>query len=253
MEWLILSSGAFLAGLIDAVVGGGGLVQVPLLLTVLPNVAIPILFGTNKISSVAGTASAAWQFARKVEISRQIAYPAAGFALFGSALGAAAVSFFPANATKPLVLVLLVVVGAYTFLKPGFGQLHAERINHRLDKTKAGCFGAGIGFYDGFFGPGAGSFLVFGFVRIFGMDMLRATATAKIVNVATNMAAIVYFVSHAGVLWKLGAGMAVANVAGAQLGARLAVRHGNGFIRGLLLVVVSGLIAKLSWDLFSGR
>ncbi|MBS1208483.1 MAG: hypothetical protein H6R19_881 [Proteobacteria bacterium] len=251
MEWLLLLAGAFLAGLIDAVVGGGGLVQLPLLLAVFPSVGIPILFGTNKISSIAGTASSAWQYSRKVSISYRLALPASLAALIGAASGAAVVSFLPNHALKPMVLVLLVVVGVYTWFKPEFGRRVVQRREWTWPRLLAVLLGFGLGFYDGFFGPGTGSFLIFGFVRLFGMDMLHASASAKLVNFATNLAALVFFLSHDGVLWQVGLAMACANIAGAQVGTWMAVRHGNAFIRWLLLTVVSVLAIKLAWDIFS--
>lgn len=248
MEWSILAAGAFLAGLIDAVVGGGGLIQLPLLLAVFPGVSIPVLFGTNKMSSIAGTASALWQYSRKIRIPWKLALPASMAALIGAAAGAATVSYLPPAAMRPMVLVLLIVVGAYTWFKPQFGtdSVHHERRSPRL---LASLLGGSIGFYDGFFGPGTGSFLIFGFVRMFGMDMLHASASAKLVNFATNFAALSFFLLHEGVMWQLGLVMACANILGAQVGTRLAVRHGNHFIRWLLLIVVVVLIIKLSLDL----
>lgn len=250
MEWLLLIGGAFLAGLIDAVVGGGGLIQLPLLLAVFPAVSIPVLFGTNKLSSIAGTASAAVQYSRTVSIPFRIVWPASVAALLGAAMGAATVSFLSSQLLKPMVLVLLLSVAAYTWFKPEFGADSVARADIRWPRAIACAIGFGLGFYDGFFGPGTGSFLIFAFVRIFGLDMLRASASAKLVNLATNFAALVFFLFHDGVLWQMGLLMACANVAGAQLGARLAVRHGNVFVRQLLLLVVSVLILKLSWDLF---
>jgi len=249
MDYFLLVSGAFLAGLIDAVVGGGGLVQLPLLLAVFPEVAIPVLFGTNKLSSIAGTASSVWHYSRKISIPWRLALPASTSALIGSGLGAAAVSFLPAAAMRPMVLILLVIVGAYTWFKPEFGK-HSLAHERKFPRLLACLLGAGLGFYDGFFGPGTGSFLIFGFVRLFGMDMLHASASAKLVNFATNLAALTFFLTHEGVLWQLGLTMACANVLGAQVGTRLAVRHGNHFIRWLLLSVVTLLIMKLAWDLF---
>ncbi len=247
-DFLLLGAGAFLAGLIDAVVGGGGLIQLPLLLAVMPEAGIPVLFGTNKLSSIAGTASAAWQYARKIQIPWDVARPASVAALFAAAAGAATVSFIPAAALRPMVLVLLLLVGSYVLFKPGFGQQKASIFPSVSRKRMAVLVGSVLGFYDGFFGPGTGSFLIFAFVRWFGMDMLHASATSKFVNLATNFAALLYFVSHEGVLWKVGLLMALANIAGAQVGARLAVRRGNGFVRILLLVVVTALLLKLGWD-----
>lgn len=249
MEWLILPAGAFLAGLIDAVVGGGGLVQLPLLIAVMPGTPIPILFGTNKLSSIAGTASAAWQYSRRIRIPWDLALPASTAALLGAAGGAAVVSFLPSAALRPLVLIMLLLVGTYTWFKPDFGKDHRPPMIVKARRSAAAMMGLLIGFYDGFFGPGTGSFLIFGFVRLFGLDMLHASAASKFVNLATNFAALCFFLMHDGALWKLGLTMACANILGAQIGTRLAVRHGNRFIRLLLLLVVAVLIMKLSWDL----
>jgi uncharacterized membrane protein YfcA len=250
VEWTLLLCGAFFAGLIDAVVGGGGLIQLPLLLSVFPLTPIPILFGTNKISSIGGTASAAWQYSRKVKIPYQIAIPASVAALMGAFLGAATVSVLPTQALKPAVIILLLVVGLYTGLKPEFGKVSQSSIVAPARRMVSALLGLGLGFYDGFFGPGTGSFLIFGFVRLFGMDMLHASASAKLVNFSTNFAALLFFIAHDGLLWQVGIAMAAANILGSQLGARLAVRHGNGFVRYFLLCVVMVLVVKLCWDMF---
>lgn len=249
MEYLLLGGGAFLAGLVDAVVGGGGLIQLPLLLAIFPAEPIAVLFGTNKISSIAGTGSAVWAYTRRVSLQREVVVPAALAALMGAALGASAVSFLPSSALKPLVLVLLVVVGLYTFFKPHFGTTRTEPTITRHIGFAAILVGLIIGFYDGFFGPGTGSFLIFAFVRFFGMDMLHGSATAKVVNFSTNIAALAWFLLHDGVLLGVGLMMALANVAGAQVGTHLAMKGGNRFIRWLLLAVVFVLVLKLGKDL----
>lgn len=250
IEWFLLGGGAFFAGLIDAVVGGGGLIQLPLLLAVFPSSPIPVVFGTNKIASICGTSSAALHYySRKVDIPYQLVMPAALAALSGSAFGAAVVSFLPNQALRPMVLLMLLVVGTYTYLKPDFGS-NSAHFHVKRPLLLAGMIGVSLGFYDGFFGPGTGSFLIFAFVRLFGMDMLHASASAKIINLATNLGALGYFLLHHGVMWEIGLLMALANIAGAQVGTHLAVRHGNRFIRHLLLLVVSVLIFKLGWDLW---
>ncbi|GAA5175617.1 TSUP family transporter [Niveibacterium umoris] len=249
MEWLLLGFAAFIAGLVDAVVGGGGLIQIPALLAAFPGVAIPILFGTNKVSSVAGTLSACVRYARTVPIPWTVAGWAAAAALAGAWFGAQAVSLLPKEVMKPFVLVLLVLVGGYTFTKKDFGRLERHPLRTGLVVPAALLTGAGIGFYDGFFGPGTGSFLIFIFVRWFGFDFLKASVSAKVVNVATNLAAIASFGLSDGILWRVGALMAVANLCGAQVGSHLALKHGNGFVRWLFLFVVSMLVAKLGWDL----
>ena len=251
MEWVVLSAGAFFAGLVDAVVGGGGLILIPLLLTTFPNAPIPILFGTNKGAAIVGTSSACIQYTRKIQIPWKIAAWAAAAAFIGSWFGAHSVSILPKETMKPLVLGLLVVVGIYTFIKKDFGHMERHPMPERWIVPAALGFGGLIGFYDGFFGPGTGSFLIFIFVRWFGFDFLKASASAKFVNVATNLAAIIFFASHDGIYWKLAASMAVANLLGALVGSYLALRHGNSFIRWLFLIVVAVLVGKLGWEIIA--
>jgi uncharacterized protein len=251
IELAVLGSGAFAAGLIDAVVGGGGLIQIPLLLAVFPSTPIAVLFGTNKLASIVGTGGAAIHYARRLDIPKQIALPATLAALPGAALGAMAVSLLPPASVRPLVFVLLLLVGLYTFFKPDFGRLEGNgRIRHGVPWFSA-LLGFLLGFYDGFFGPGTGSFLIFGFVALFGLDMLHASASSKFVNLATNFAALSYFILQDSVMWKVGLVMAACNLVGGQLGARLSLRHGSRFVRLMLLVIVSVLLCKLGWDLFS--
>ena len=136
----------------------------------------------------------------------------------------------------------------YTFARKDFGSVHAPLHTGRKEQTLALLIGSGIGFYDGFFGPGTGSFLVFLFVRIFGFDFLGASAVAKIVNVACNLSALVWFGYSGHLIWQLGAMMAVCQIAGSIIGTALAMKHGSGFVRKLFLVVVSILIVKTSYD-----
>ena len=249
MELWLLFVGAFVAGLIDAVVGGGGLIQIPLLFSAFPASSAATIFGTNKLSAVFGTASAAFRYVRRVRVPWGAALPAAAAAFLSAFLGAMTVSAMPQSILKPLVLVLLVVVAAYTWARKDFGRIDLELPLGRRHVFGALVLGGGIGFYDGFFGPGTGSFLIFLFVRFFGFDFLRASATAKVVNVMTNLAALLYFGSGGAVMWQLGLGMAVCNVAGALIGSQLALRHGSALVRRLFLVVVSVLIVRFAWEL----
>ena len=245
---LIMAVAAFAAGVVDAVVGGGGLIQIPMLLTQFPGTAIPTLFGTNKVSSIAGTSAAMVHYGRSVSIPWAVVLPATAAALVGAWGGAALVSWLPRTWMQPLVLVMMIGAAVYTFMKKDFG--HAETRELRSsDRWRGLLLGLAIDLYDGFFGPGTGSFLLFAFVRLFGMDFLRATASAKVINVATNVAAIAFFTSHGPILWGIGLTMAVCNLAGGQTGAVLAVRHGSGFIRKAFLAVVAVLIAKLAWGM----
>jgi uncharacterized membrane protein YfcA len=247
--WIALMLAAVLAGFVDAVAGGGGLIQVPALFAGLPREAPATLLGTNKIASIFGTLNAARRYAREVTMPWAVVLPTAFSAFLFSFAGAAVVVLLPKEVMRPLVLVLLVAVAIYTLMKPDFGTQASEvRLPpHRL-RWMALAVGALLGFYDGVFGPGAGSFMIFAFVRLFGMDFLHASATAKIVNAATNAGALLLFVPQGHVLWMLGLGMAVCNIAGAQLGARLAIRHGSGFVRFVFLSVTSLLIVKIGWD-----
>ena len=247
LDWLILGVAAFFAGMVDAVVGGGGLIQIPVLLGQFPQTAIPTLFGTNKLSSIAGTGFAAWKFCRKIRIPWIIVLPATVAALAGSYMGAALVAWLPREWMRPLVLALMVAAAVYTFKNKDFGHVVTREVT-KADRWKGGVVGLVIGLYDGFFGPGTGSFLIFAFVRLFGMDFLRATASAKVVNMATNVAAIYFFAGHGPLMWTTGIIMAVCNMIGAQVGTAVALRRGSGFIRQIFLLVVVILIGKLAWD-----
>lgn len=252
MELIALCGFAFLAGFVDAVVGGGGLIQVPALLVLMPQLPIATLLGTNKAVSIWGTLTATIQYARRLDLDWRATLPMALSALVFGYVGARTVSFLPPELLRPLVLGILVLVLLYTLWKKDFGKLHAPRLG-RLGQWGLGlAAGALIGFYDGFFGPGTGSFLVLAFVGLFGFSFLHASASAKLINLITNGAALAYFANAGQVRVDLALPMAVCNVAGALLGARLALRHGAGFVRGLFLVVVSGLLLRFAWDISRG-
>ena len=178
--------------------------------------------------------------------------PAAAAAFACSFLGATTVSLLPRDAVRPLVLVLLVAMLGYTLKKKDFGALQQARLPGRYDLAIALGLGGAIGFYDGFFGPGTGSFLIFLFIRFFGQDFLGASASAKIVNLGTNLAALCWFLPTGQVLFAVAVPMAVANVAGSLAGSWLALRGGTPLIRRLFLVLVVVLIARMAWDSLHG-
>jgi hypothetical protein len=249
MDFALLGAAALLAGFIDAVAGGGGMIQVPSLLVALPDVSPATLFGTNKGASVAGSMNAAWRYGRSIAVPwRRVVLPATLAALVFAYAGAAVVVWLPREILRPLVLCLLVGVLGYTLLKPDFGRVHGLMPVRPL--VPALVVGGAIGFYDGFFGPGTGSFLIFAFIRFFGFDFLRASVCAKVVNVATNVAALAFFIPHGQILWQLSLVMAVCNVAGSSLGSRLALKHGTGFVRKIFLLVTAALILKMGLDIF---
>lgn len=245
---LSLLLAAFLAGAIDAVVGGGGLIQIPVLFMVFPEQSAATLFGTNKFSSIFGTASAGLRYLRQVSLPWQTVLPAMFAAFIFSFLGAMAVTWLPKESLRPMMLLLLVFAAVYTLNKPDFGGLHQPLHQGRHELILALLLGSLIGFYDGFFGPGTGSFLIFLFIRYFGFDFLHASASAKLVNVATNLAALAYFVPHGFWLPLVALLMAICNISGAQLGSWLALRFGNVFIRRVFLVSVLLLIVRFAYD-----
>ena len=248
LVWVALAS--VLAGFVDAIVGGGGLVLLPALFAAYPSAAPATLFGTNKSASVWGTSWAAWQFSRRVTLPWHALGPAMVAALAGGFLGAWAVTLVSADGLKRALPVVLALVLAYTLAKKELGVTHAPRLSARAETFAAVAIGGVIGFYDGFFGPGTGSFFVFLFVRVLGYDFLHASASAKLLNVATNIAALLLFGLKGHIWWTVGIVLAVANVAGSLLGTRLALRHGAGFVRGVFIVVVCALILKTGWDAY---
>jgi uncharacterized membrane protein YfcA len=250
VDFAMLGCAAFLAGLVDAVVGGGGLIQIPVLFSVFPKELPATLLGTSKLAGIFGTSTAAVNYARRVRVAWTAAAPAAVAAFALSFAGAYTVTKVPGDFIRALLPCVLVAVAVYTFRKKDFGSIHAPLHSGMTEKWLAVGIGACIGFYDGFFGPGTGSFLMFLFVRFFGFDFLSASAAAKVVNVACNLSALMWFGYSGHLLWQLGLLMAVCQVGGSLVGTRLAIKHGSKFVRKLFLVVVSLLILKTSYDAF---
>ncbi|MGA0611313.1 sulfite exporter TauE/SafE family protein [Caldimonas sp. KR1-144] len=250
LELLTVTAASLLAGFVDAIVGGGGLILVPALFGTFPQAAPATLFGTNKGAAVWGTGLATVQFARRVTLNWPALLPAAAAALAGAALGAWAVTQVDASGLRRALPFVLAAVLAYTLAKKELGRAHEPRWSGRSEALAAAAIGLAIGFYDGFFGPGTGSFFVFLFVRVLGYDFLHASASAKLLNTATNLSALAAFALTGHVWWHIAAVMAVANIAGSLVGTRLALKHGAGFVRGVFIVVVGALILKTGWDAF---
>ncbi len=241
---------AFAAGWIDAVVGGGGLLQLPAMLLI-PGITPLQALATNKLASVFGTATSSVTYYRRARPDIRTALPMAGIALAGSFGGAAVATLLPASAFKPIIVVALLAVALFTAFRPQMGAATRLRFSGHKHHIMAGAAGLVIGFYDGLIGPGTGTFLVISLVALLGYDFLQASAKAKIVNLATNIGALLLFIPHGAVLWLLGGILAVANVAGSYLGSRMAVSRGTKFIRIVFLVVVVALIAKLGVDVWN--
>jgi hypothetical protein len=248
LTFLFLALASGFAGFVDAVAGGGGLVQLPALLIGISNKPIPMILGTNKIPAIFGTSSAAANYFKKVRPDLRLTVSMALPALIGSVAGAKLASHFPTKVFHPLILTLLVLVGIYTWRKPNLGLDERLRYTHKTRLWIVAACGLLIGFYDGLFGPGTGTFLVFLLVIVVGYEFLKASATAKLVNIATNFGAIVTFQLTGHIWWRLGLALAFANVTGALIGSRLAIRGGSPLVRRIFLLVVAALIAKLSYD-----
>jgi uncharacterized membrane protein YfcA len=213
----------------------------------------PLLLGTNKLSSIAGTSIATLRYAWSVPIRWRTILPAALVACGGGLAGAKAVSLIEPGVLRPLILVMLGAVAIYTLTRRNFGSKPGRRVRLEIEGPGVAALAAVVGFYDGFFGPGAGSFLLFGLVRLFGYDFLGAAAATKVLNLATNFGALMLFVATDNVLYAVGLPMAASSIVGGMLGAQLAVRQGSRFIRRMFVLVVVALIAKLAYDLLLQR
>jgi uncharacterized membrane protein YfcA len=250
MDLLLVSLASVLAGFVDAIVGGGGLILVPALFAVFPTTHPATLFGINKSASVWGTAIAAAQYSRRVQMSWAMLLPACAAGFAGGFCGAWAVTVVSPDYLRRLLPFVLLAVLLYTLARKDLGREHAPRLAGRRQTLVASAIGVVLGFYDGFFGPGTGSFFVFVFVRVLGYDFLNASAAAKLLNTATNLAALILFAMKGHVVWGYALTLAIANIAGSLLGTRLALKHGASFVRVVFIVVVSALILKTGYDAF---
>ena len=242
---LFLLAASFFAGFIDSIAGGGGLIQLPALLIGLPKSETAEVLGTNKLSAVFGTTTAAALYRKQIKPDPKILIAMGVPAFLGSAGGAVLATKIPTSSMRPMVLVLLIVVAVYTWFKPDLGKF--ENLRH-LPKRRvqiAAIAGVVIGFYDGIFGPGTGSFLMLILVASLGYAFITASAIAKVVNVATNVGAIMVFGVNGAVLWQIGIILGIANISGAIIGARLAIKGGSTLVRKVFLLVTVALIVKV--------
>jgi uncharacterized membrane protein YfcA len=236
------------AGFVDAVVGGGGLIQLPALLIWLPGASPVNVLATNKLSSICGTTVSSATYYRRIRPDPRTFGPLMACAFVGSMGGAVVASHISESAFDPIVLVVLIVVGGYVLLRPSLGETTALRYAGHRHVAVARVTGLVIGCYDGALGPGTGSFFVITLVALLGYSFLEASAKARLANWATNLAALCVFVPQGAVLWKVGLVMGVCNLAGGYLGARTAVVRGTRFIRIFFVVVVSAFIVRIGGD-----
>lgn len=245
---LILFS--FLAGFIDSVVGGGGLIQLPALLINLPNTPLLSLFGTNKIGSLSGTSIAAISYSRKVKFDFKLLLVISFFAFLSAYLGAKTIGYIPVETLKPLILVILIGIAIFTFIRKDLGATRSKNLSSKKQMLYGSLLALFIGFYDGFFGPGTGSFFVLGFVLILGFEFLKASAYTKIVNCMTNISALIVFIKNGNYILELAIIIAISNMIGNLIGSRLAIKKGNGFIRIVFLGIVLIMIGRYAYDIF---
>jgi uncharacterized membrane protein YfcA len=246
--FLAIASG--FAGFVDAMAGGGGLIQLPALLVGLPNKDLPLILGTNKVPSIFGTAAAARNYFKNIKPDIPLTITMMVPAFAGSMAGAALAATIPKEFFKPFLVFLLLVVAIYTWQKPEMGMNENLKYTNSKRLVIVAVIGLLIGFYDGIFGPGTGTFLVFFLVSAIGFAFLKASATAKLVNIATNAGAILSFQLTGHIWWQLGLLLAFANVTGAIIGSRLAIRGGSPLVRKVFLAVTFLLIARVAWDTF---
>jgi len=248
MDIVLVSLMSALAGFVDAVVGGGGLILVPTLFATYPSAHPATLLGTNKSASVWGTLFAAWQYNRRVQLAWRALFVASLLAFAGSWAGAYVLTLMSPQYLRQALPALLIGLLGYTLWNKQLGQTHAPRFTPRRQAVYMAVIGGVIGFYDGFFGPGTGSFLVFLLVKVLGFDFLQASAHSKVLNLFSNLAAVILLASQGHVWWQVGIPLALANVAGSLLGSRMALRHGTVFVRWLFMLVVTALALKTAHD-----
>lgn len=247
---VILCIASFFAGFVDAIVGGGGLIQAPVALILLPNYAVSSIMGSLKIPAFSGTSFAARQYLKKVDMNWKLLLIMAVVAFSSAFLGSTLLTMVSNDFMKPLLFVVLILIAIYTFMKKDFGSQQVKHLSDNKLLFYGVLMSIFIGFYDGFIGPGTGSFLVLGFVALLGFDFLHASANAKMVNLATNLGSICLFILKGKILWAIAIPMAFCNALGGFLGAKLAIKKGNQFIRIFFLIVVIGTLIRFGYDIF---
>jgi uncharacterized membrane protein YfcA len=250
MDWFFVTAASLLAGFIDAIVGGGGLVMLPSLFAAFPSAHTATLLGTNKSASIWGSGFASLQYLKRVQLRWGVLAPAMTLSFLGALAGAWLISLIAPDFLRKWLPVVLLALLLYTLARKDLGREHAPQFQGRKEIWIASGIGLLIGFYDGFFGPGTGSFFVFLFVRVLGYDFLHASASAKLLNVSSNLSAILLFAAKGHVWWTLVIPLALANILGSFLGTRLALKHGTGFVRGVFILVVGALIMRTGYDAF---
>lgn len=247
-ELITLCLSALLAGFVDATVGGGGLVQIPALFAILPGQLPPVLLGTNKFAAICGTVNASYTYFRRIRLPVRFMVVVCLVAGLAAVLGAHSARFVAPGLFRLALPIILAAIFVYTIKQKALGTVTSTD-PIRADTIWKGCLiGAAVGWYDGFLGAGTGTFFIFFFIKLLRFDFLHASAAAKLVNVSTNLGALIMFMVANDVLWRFAIPMAIANAAGGIVGARFAILKGNTFIRRLFILIVACLLLKTGFD-----
>ena len=247
---VLLCIASFFAGFVDAIVGGGGLIQSPVALILLPSLPVSTIMGSLKIPGFSGTSFASYQYLKKVKLNWKLFSLMAGVAFCASFLGSNLLTLVNNDFMKPVLLFVLIFLAIYTFTKKDFGQVQDRNVSTKLQLIYGLIISFVVGFYDGFIGPGTGIFFVVCFISILGFDFLHASANAKMVNLATNFGSITLFVLKGKIMWIFALPMAFCNALGGWIGAKLALKNGNEFIRIFFLIVVLCALIRFGYDIF---
>lgn len=240
---------AFVAGFVDSIVGGGGLIQTPLSLSLLPQIPVATMIGTLKIPAFTGTGIAVIQYINKIKVHWKLFLLMATLSFISAYIGSYFLTIVSNNFIKPLLLVVLILMGIFTFLKKDFGFAIASEINSKKLYFFGILISCIVGFYDGFIGPGTGTFFLVAFVALLKMDFLTANTHAKLVNLATNFGSICLFVFKGSVIWKIAIPMAVFNGLGGYVGSKFAIKKGNAIIRRFLMFIILLSIIRFGWEI----
>jgi uncharacterized membrane protein YfcA len=249
--WLLTALAGFAAGLIDSIVGGGGLVLTPAMLNLHPGLNILQAIGTQRTSSIMGTSVAAWNYLRKIHIERRILLPACAAAMAASAIGVQFAKRLDPELLKWTVLAICVILAVYTVFRKDLGLKEDRRFHPKHESLAALSIGTATGFYNGLIGPGTGTIMVFAFVSFLGLDFLKSSAVSKAANVSADISSWTVLMLSGFVLWVLAVPLIIGNMLGSYIGSHMAIRKGQTFVRAVFLVIVLALIARQAWQLLT--
>ncbi|MCE2868875.1 MAG: sulfite exporter TauE/SafE family protein [Xanthomonadaceae bacterium] len=249
--WLLTALAGLAAGLIDSIVGGGGLVLTPAMLNLHPGLNILQAIGTQRTSSIMGTSVAAWNYLRKIHIERRILLPACVAAMAASAIGVQFAKRLDPELLKWTVLAICVILAVYTVFRKDLGLKEERRFHPKHESLAALSIGTASGFYNGLIGPGTGTIMVFAFVSFLGLDFLKSSAVSKAANVSADISSWTVLMLSGFVLWVLAVPLIIGNMLGSYIGSHMAIRKGQTFVRAVFLVIVLALIARQAWQLLT--